>query len=219
MNKVRIFLADVHPIMREGLKYVIQSNPAYEIIGESGDGKDALEKIEKLKPDIALLGISMPVMNGIEVARLTHKYVPKTKIIVFSRHDNEEYVKQMMKHGVKAYILKDDASEELLKGIDEILKGNIFISSRIASKMVSDFYTIQKYKTNKKKSSIFDILTNREIQILKLITEGKPTIKIASLMRLSENTVKAHRANIMKKLNTHKAIDLVKFAIKKGLAD
>jgi DNA-binding NarL/FixJ family response regulator len=219
MNKVRIFLTDDHPVLREGLKYIIKSNPEYEIIGESGDGKEALEKIEKLKPDIALLDISMPTMTGIEVARQIRKYSSKTRIIIFSRYDNEEYVNQVMKYGVKGYILKDDTSEDLLKAIREVLKGNIFMSSSISTKILSDFYQTQKHSVNKKKKSIFDILSNREIEILKLVTEGKPTAMIASLLRISDNTVKAHRANIMKKLNIHKVTDLVKYAIKSGLVE
>ncbi|MFH0976627.1 MAG: response regulator transcription factor [Spirochaetota bacterium] len=219
MNKVRIFLADDHCVLREGLKYVIKSNPDYEIIGESGDGKDTLEKIEKLKPDIVLLDISMPTMTGIEVARQIRKYIPGTRVIIFSRHDNEEYIHQVMKYGVKAYILKDDTSEDVLKAIKEVLKGNIFLSGSISTKIVSDFFTAQKYTRNKKKNSIFDILSNREIEILKLITEGKPTAKIALNLRISENTVKAHRANIMKKLNVHKVTNLVKYAIRSGLVE
>jgi DNA-binding NarL/FixJ family response regulator len=219
MNKVRIFLADDHPVLLEGLKYIIKSNPDYEIIGESGDGKEALDKIEKLKPDIALLDISMPTMTGIEVARQIRKYSSKTRIIIFSRYDNEEYINQVMKYGVKAYILKDDVSEDILKAIREVLKGNIFMSSSISTKIFSDFYLIQKHSLTKKKKSIFDILSNREIEILKLITEGKPTAKIAATLRISDNTVKAHRANIMKKLNIHKVTDLVKYAIKSGLVE
>jgi DNA-binding NarL/FixJ family response regulator len=219
MNKVRIFLTDDHPVLREGLKYIIKSNPDYEIIGESGDGKEALEKIEKLKPDIALLDISMPTMTGIEVARQIRKYSSKTRIIIFSRYDNEEYVNQVMKYGVKAYILKDDTGEDLLKAIKEVLKGNIFMSSSISTKILSDFYQTQKHSVNKKKKSIFDILSNREIEILKLVTEGKPTAMIATTLRIADNTVKAHRANIMKKLNIHKVTDLVKYAIKSGLVE
>ena len=222
MGKVRIFLADDHSVMREGLKYLIKSNTGYDVVGESGDGKEAYEKIEKLKPDIALLDISMPTMTGIELSRQIHKYVPNTRVIIFSRHDDEEYVNQVMKYGAKGYVLKEDTGEDLLKAIKEVLNGNIFVSSSISAKIVNNYYRIQKYSENKKhkkKNSIFDILSNREIEILKLITDGKPTAKIASILRISANTVKVHRANIMKKLNTHKVTDLVKFAIKNGLAD
>ena len=222
MNKVRIFLADDHSILREGMKYLIKTNTGYEVIGESGDGKEALEKIEKLKPDIALLDISMPTMTGIEVTRQIRKYVPRTRVIVFSRHNSEEYVNQVMKHGAKGYVLKDDTGDDLLKAIKEVLLGNIYVSSSISSKIVNNYYRIQKHsgnKKDKKKNSIFDILSNREIEILKLIADGKPTAKIAAILRISVNTVKVHRSNIMKKLNTHKVTDLVKFAIRNGLAD
>jgi DNA-binding NarL/FixJ family response regulator len=219
MNKIRIFLADDHVILREGLRYILNTVPDYQVIGESGDGREALEKIEKLKPDVVILDISMPTMTGIEVSRQLRKYHPEIKIIVLSRHDNEEYVNQLMKYGIHGYILKDNASDDLLKAIAEVLNGNMYLSPRITKNIIEDYLANKKCGIQQGADSIFSKLSIREIEILKLIAEGKSNNQIASLIFISDKTVKVHRANIMKKMGVHKATDLVKVAIKYGLTE
>ncbi|PKL39528.1 MAG: DNA-binding response regulator [Spirochaetae bacterium HGW-Spirochaetae-1] len=221
MKKKKIFLADDHSILRDGLKLILNAEEDFEIVGESGDGREALEMIEKKKPDIVVLDISMPAMSGIEIARHLRRFVPGTKILILSRHDKEEYVKQLLQYGVHGYILKDDASDELIKAIREIFKGNIYLSPRIASNLITEFIMTGVPPRSEKTgdTSSFDILSPREREILKLIAEGGNSREIGTVLRISPQTVKTHRVNIMKKLNIHKVNDLVAYAIKNGFVE
>jgi DNA-binding NarL/FixJ family response regulator len=219
MKKVRIFLADDHAILREGLRYILTSVQDYEIAGESGDGREACEMIERLKPDIAILDISMPSLTGVEVARRILKYRPEVRIIMLSRHDNEEYVRELLDYGVHGYVLKDNAADDLLRAISEVLKGNIYLSPRIISSIVPGRAHAAGGPVTPDAEGPGALLSHREREILKLIAEGKSGSQIASGLFLSENTVKVHRSNIMKKLGIHKTVDLVKYAIKIGLVD
>lgn len=219
MNKIRIFLADDHAILREGLRHIISASPEYEIVGESGDGRDSLEQIERLKPDIVILDISMPTMTGIEISRYLKKYVPHLKIIILSQHNNEEYVKQLLKYGIDGYVLKENASDELLKAITEVLKKNIYLSPEITKKVVSNYMNFEKHTDHNELKFHFSLLSSREREILKLIAEGKSNNEIAVSLFISYQTVKTHRANIMKKLNFHKLSDLIRYAIRSGLIE
>jgi DNA-binding NarL/FixJ family response regulator len=216
-NEVTLFLADDHTIFREGLKLIIEDNLSYKVIGETGDGKEALELLERLKPDIAILDISMPTMSGIDVARYLKKYAPDIKVIILSRHNNEEYVKELLKIGVNGYVLKDDAGNDLLRAIEAVMKNTVYLSPGVATRVVSDYISIPSF--NKSDKSQFQILTGREREVLKLIAEGKCGNDIAECLRISPRTVKVHRANIMKKLNVHKSSELVVYAIKNNLIE
>lgn len=216
MKKARLFLADDHAILREGLVHILSKVPEYDVIGESGDGKEALDRIEKLKPDLAILDVSMPTMTGIEISREIKRYNPGVKILILTQHDNEAYVKQLLKNGIDGYILKENASDELLKAVEVILKGKSYLSPEITKKIVSGFS--EDNGTREDERSPFTVLSNRERVILKLIAEGKSNREIASTFFISDQTVKTHRANIMKKLDIHKLADLVKYAIKCGIA-
>ncbi len=221
INKINIFLADDHTMFRDGLKFILTINTDYVIVGEAANGKEAIDKIEQLHPDLVILDISMPEMTGIEVARQVRKYYPEIKIIILSRHDSEEYVNQVVKYGVHGYILKENASNDLHKAITEVMKGNLFLSSTIMTKIIIDYSKDKHEKAPETElnKSLFATLSNREIEIIKLIAEGKSSKEIASLKRITNATVKVHRANIMGKLNVHKSTDLVKYAIKAGLVD
>ncbi len=216
MKKLRIFIADDHAILREGLCSIIQSVPEYEIIGETGDGREALEKIEQLKPDVVILDISLPSMTGVEVARQLRKYHPEIKIIILTQYDNDEYIEHLMQYGVHGYILKENTSMDLIRAISEVMKNNIYLSPEVTKKMVNNF--VANWQQNDKASgSVIPRLTPRELEILKLIAEGKTNKQISSMLFISGKTVNVHRSNIMKKLNIRKVTDLVIYAIKKGL--
>lgn len=218
-DKVRIFLADDHRILREGLKHIICSEPDFEISGEADDGRKALEMIERDRPNVAIVDISMPGMTGIEVARQVKKFHPEIKVIILSRHDSEEYVNALMKYGVDGYVLKDSAGEDLIRAVREALAGNVYLSPRLIKGLVSELPDPAMSGQRGPRERIFRKLSDREREILKLIAEGKTNKEIASLLFISDKTVKAHRANIMKKLDTHKVSDLVKYAIQKGLIE
>ncbi|MDH5655548.1 MAG: response regulator transcription factor [Spirochaetia bacterium] len=211
MNKWKIFLADDHGILREGVKMILSASNHCEVVGEADDGKAALDQIEKIVPDIAILDISMPSMTGIEVARHLKKSQPSIKIIMLSRHDNEEYVKQLLKFNINGFVLKEEAGDDLLKCIESVMNGKTYLSPRIESQLSGD--------SSSSKDSPFISLTNREREILKLIAEGKSSEEIAKILNISSRTVKVHRANMMKKLNVHKVADMVKYAIKAGMVE
>lgn len=217
---MKIFLADDHSILRDGLKLILDSEEEFNIVGEAGDGREAYEMIEKLKPDVAVLDISMPSMSGIELSRHLKKYLPNMKILILSRHDKDEYVKQVLQFGVEGYILKDDASDELIKAVKEVVKGNLYLSPRLASGIIREAIQFQSdMEEEKNNQSPFEILTPREREVLKLIAEGSNSREIAEILRISPQTVKTHRVNIMRKLDMHKVNDLVAYAIKNGFIE
>jgi DNA-binding NarL/FixJ family response regulator len=218
MNKVKIFLADDHAMVREGLKNILSNQDSFKVIGESGDGRDALSQIEKLKPDIAVIDISLPSMTGIEITRQLKKYQSDIKIIILTRHNNEEYLFELLKYNIDSYLLKDNASEELIHAINEVTEGNAYFSSRITKTIVNNYSEMKKEKT-KKSSRSDDLLSPREKEILKMIAEGMTNKEISSILFISEYTVKAHKTNIMKKLDVHKTNGLIKYAIRTGLIE
>ena len=220
MEKIKLYLADDHAILREGLRHILEGPGNAEIIGESGDGQTALEEIESLKPDMVILDISMPSMTGVEITRRLRRYYPEIKIIILSRHDNLEYVEQLLKHGINGFVLKDDAGKDLLRAMEAIQKDETYLSPRITKQLMSGYKeTGKKAPVNEEAASHFTKLTNREREILKLVAEGNSNEQIAKMLWLSPRTVKIHRQNVMRKLDAHKVTDLVKYAIKAGLIE
>jgi len=219
MTKIKIFLADDHIMFRDGLKYILTENRSCEIIGEAGNGREALEQIHKLKPDIAILDISMPLMTGLEASRMIKKYDKNIKIIILTRHDNEEYVTQAIKYGVNAFILKENAGDDLLKAIEDVMNGNLYLSPKLLTSMVHKGMLSRDKSENDGIKTEKNPLTNREREILKLVAEGKTNNDIAALLRISPKTAKVHRLKIMNKLDIHNVTDLVKYAIKSGMID
>ncbi len=219
MTKIKIFLADDHVILRKGLKHILQEDPAIEIIGEAGDGRDAIEQIDRLKPDIAILDISMPVMSGLEAARIIRKYNKQIKIMILTRHDNEEYVHQSIKSGINAFILKESAGDDLLKAVRDVMAGNIYLSPKIVTNIVKTAMVMADNLNSDNLSAEKELLTNREKEILKLVAEGRSSNEIGSLLRISPKTVKVHRLNIMNKLDIHNMTELVRYAIRSGMIE
>jgi len=195
------------------LRLILSQASGVEIVGEQGDGRIAMEEIDQLKPDLVVLDISLPSLSGVEIARQIRKYHPAMKILVLSRHDNQEYVEQLLKYGVQGYILKEEAGSDLLKALDVIRHGEHSLRPRITKHLVSGM------ERKKSANDPFEILTNREREVLKLVAEGKSNEKIAQALWISAKTVKVHRANIMRKLDIHKVADLVKYAIKAGIIE
>lgn len=219
MKKIKIFIADDHMMFRDGLKYILTENKTCEIIGEAGNGREALDQIHKLKPDIAILDISMPLMTGLEAARMIQKYDKNIKIIILTRHDNEEYVKQAISYGVNGFILKENAGDDLLKAVKDVINGNLYLSPKLLTSMIRKGMLSQGKPEEKEIISEINPLTNREREILKLVAEGKTNNDIAYLLRISPKTAKAHRLKIMNKLNIHNITELVKYAIKSEMID
>ncbi|MGC1404536.1 MAG: response regulator transcription factor [Thermodesulfobacteriota bacterium] len=213
-DKKRIFIAEDHTILREGLKVLLSGNPDFEIVGEASDGLEAISGIEKFSPDLLLIDLSMPRMDGIESIREIKKRQSSTKIIALTVHKTEEYVLATLKAGADGYILKDSTHGDLIVAIKSVLNGKRYLSPGI-SKLVIEGY-LEGKETLKTKSS-WETLTQRERGILKLIGEGYKNKQIADFLCISPKTVEKHRSNLMSKLNLHSTSALTTFALEKGL--
>jgi DNA-binding NarL/FixJ family response regulator len=207
---VRILLADDHQIVRQGLKALLEQK-GFIVAGEAADGHEAIQLAVKLRPDVALLDLVMPLINGINVARTILREFPNTKVILLTMHTEEQYVFDALRAGVSGYVVKTDAATDLAHAIDAVLRGAIFVSSKISGGIV------QAYIENK--GVAVDPLTPRERQVLQLIAEGKTTKEIASLLGISVKTGEAHRTKIMSKLGMHSIAGVVRYAIRHGMID
>ena len=207
----KILLADDHTIVRQGLKLIISSHADLQVIGEAANGREVLELTGKLKPDVILMDVAMPELNGIEATRRVHQISPRTKVLVLSMHKEAVYVREILKAGARGYILKDAIDTELISAIQSVARGDGYISPAISGTLLSDY---RQNITNP-----LDLLSSREREVLQLIAEGKTNKEIATRLNLSVYTVDSHRGKIMEKLNLHSAGELVRFAVKQGLVD
>ena len=214
MGKHSICLAEDHTILREGIKSLLSSNPDFEVVSEAKDGIELLKCLVKDKPELVLLDLSMPKMNGLEVIKEIKKRRPETKMLVLTVHAIEEYVDTALRAGADGYLLKDAGLSELIIAIEAVLAGESYLSSKISNKIIKGFLGVEKPE----KSYMSDFnLTTREWELLKLIAEGYRNKEIAELLFISVKTVEKHRANMMSKLNIHNTAALTVFAIEKGL--
>ena len=213
-KQYRIVIAEDHTILRDGLKALLSSAPDFEIVGEAEDGRDAIRCVERLIPDLVLMDLSMPRMNGMDAIREVKKRYPETKIIALTVHKEEEYVLTTLQAGADGYVLKDATHAELLMAIKNVLMGKPYLSPGVSEKVIEGY--LDGKKTVKDKSA-WQTLTDREREILKLIAEGYKNKEIADYLCISLKTVEKHRANLMKKLDLHNTAALTAFAMKKGL--
>ncbi len=213
-QKVRIVIAEDHTILREGVRSLLASNTNYEIIGEAEDGREAIRCVEKFKPDLILMDLSMPRMNGMEAISEIKKRFKETKILVLTVHKTEEYILSTLKAGADGYILKDSTYAELMMAVKNVLSGRQYISPGISEKVIEGY--LEGRKTLKTRTA-WETLTQREREILKLIAEGYRNKEIADELCISVKTVEKHRANLMEKLNLHNVQALTTIAIEKGL--
>ena len=209
LGKLRIVVADDHTLVRAGLVTLMSRMPDVEIAGEVADGRAALKMVKELQPDIAILDISMPELNGLDAAEKLRHESPKTKVIILSMHANEEYVAQALKAGAAGYLLKDAATTELDMAIRVVAQGQFYLSPSI-SRQVVDTY-LHGGPTG------LDLLSPRQREILQLIAEGKSTREIAETLHLSVKTIETHRAQLMDRLDIHDVAGLIKYALRKGL--
>ncbi|OHC03528.1 MAG: DNA-binding response regulator [Planctomycetes bacterium RIFCSPLOWO2_12_FULL_40_19] len=215
MSKIRVLLADDHTIVRQGLRALLDSQEDIEVVGEAEDGRQAFEKTKELIPDIVVIDITMPNLNGIEATRQIKKLSPEIKVLVLTVHDNEEYIHQILQAGASGYLLKESAVTDLVSAINAVKKGGIFLSPAISKVVVKDYIRHAEEGTGDFDS--LNVLTNREREVLQLIAEGHTNREVAHLLKLSVKTVDVHRSHIMEKLNIHDVTGLVKYSIRKGL--
>jgi two-component system, NarL family, response regulator NreC len=207
---VRILLADDHTIVRQGLKLILSAHTDLEIVGEAANGREAVELADKLRPDIVVMDVQMPELNGIEATKKMVAANPRMKILVLSMHKEAVYVREILRAGARGYILKDAIDTELLSAVRSVAQGDGYISPAVTSALND--------KTKDIKNPL-DSLSAREREVLLLIAEGKTNKEIATRLNLSVYTVDSHRGKIMEKLNLHSAGELVRFAMKNGLVD
>ena len=213
-EKKRIVIAEDHRILREGLKSLLASRPEFEVVGEAEDGLDAISKVRESKPDLVLLDLSMPRLDGLSAIRDIKKVSPETRILALTIHTDEDYVLEAFNEGAHGYCLKDAGRAELLMAIESIFSGKPYFSPGIADKVLEGYL---EGRQRIKSTSAWETITRREREVLKLIGEGYKNKEIADLLFISVKTVEKHRSNIMKKLDLHNAATLTAYAIEKGL--
>ncbi|RME61881.1 MAG: DNA-binding response regulator [Caldilineae bacterium] len=213
MAKIRILLADDHTIVRKGIRSLLDREPAFEVVGEAENGRDAVTLTEQLQPDIVLMDHTMPLLNGLEALRQIKKRRPETKVIVLTMHTNEEYIFQFLQAGAEGYLVKQTAPTDLVEAIRAVHAGQSFLSPAV-SRAVIDEYVRQ---TAPAKTDSLDALTDREREVLQLLAEGYAPGEIAAELHISVKTVGVHRMNIMQKLEINNMADLIKFALRKGI--
>lgn len=213
-SKIRVLLADDHKLMRSGLRMVIERDPLYAVVGEADDGRQAVALAESLKPDVVVMDIGMPNLNGIEAARQITEAHPEIAVIMLSMHSDEAYVLRALRAGARAYLLKDSAEADLSRALEAVGKGKSFFSPA-ASKILLEDYMRKLERAGAEDS--YDLLSPREREILQLVAEGKSSKEIANLLNLSVYTVETHRSNLMQKLNLRGIPELILYAVRKGL--
>ena len=214
MNSVRILLADDHKVVRQGLRKILEESPDWEVVAEAGDGREAVRQAEELKPDVAIIDIAMPLLNGIEATRQIVKRSPSTRVLVLTMHSDEAYVNQILQAGATGYLLKDSADVDLIQAVTAVSKGESFFSPGVARLMLDDYV---RQLADKGVSDRYETLSEREREIFQLIAEGKANKEIAALLSISPSTVETHRARIMEKLDLHSAAEIVLYAVRRGV--
>ena len=213
-ERKKIVIAEDHTILREGLRLLLSSNPDFHVVGEARDGLEAIRAVDALKPDLILMDLSMPRMDGVGAIKEIKKQSPSTKILVLTAHKTEGHILTALKTGADGYILKDATYSELMLAIDNIFSGRSYLSPGISEKVIEGYLEARK---TVKSSTSWDTLTKREREILKMIAEGYKNKEIADYLCVSSKTVEKHRANLMKKLDIHNASSLKALALEKGL--
>ena len=214
MSKLRILLADDHTVVRQGLRKVLEERPDWEVVAEAGDGREAVRQAEELEPDVAILDITMPLLNGVEATRQIVRRSPSTRVLVLTMHSDEAYVNQTLQAGATGYLLKESADVDLIQAVSAVSQGKSFFSPAIARVMLDDYV---RQLADKGITDRYESLSEREREIFQLIAEGKANKEIAAILAISPSTVETHRARIMEKLDLHSAAEIVLYAVRKGV--
>ncbi|MCA9887768.1 MAG: response regulator transcription factor [Anaerolineae bacterium] len=211
---INVLIVDDHAVVRAGIRMLIESDPDLKIVGECENGQEAVDQVEALQPDVVLMDVTMPVMDGVEATRLIKSADGSPSVLAMTIHEGPDYFFQMLQAGASGYVPKRAAPDDLLRAIHVVAEGNVFLEPQVAKELVSD-YLIRVQQGGEKES--YDGLTEREQEVLKLIAEDETNQGIANVLGISVKTVERHRENMMSKLNLHSRIELVKYAIRKGL--
>ena len=217
-EKKTILIVDDHTLFREGLRAIIERHPLYETAGEACNAREAIHLVRKLKPDLALLDISLPDQNGLELIGEIKKVSPRTKVIIVSMHSKIDYIAKAFQAGAAGYVVKDSAADKLQQGIDCVLKGDYFMDSSVSQQVVKKLMGLQT-KNIKITNASYDTLTPREQEIMVLVAEGLSSSEISEKLFISAKTVENHRSSIMRKLDLHSVIEIARYAAKLGIID
>ncbi len=212
----RIFVADDHEVVRRGLCALLQVQPDWEVCGEAGDGREAMEKVQKLKPDVVILDIGMPSLNGLEATRQILRVNPQTKILILTLHDSDQVVREVLNAGARGFLLKSDAARDLVAAVEALRRDKTYFTSKVAA-MVLEGFLKQGTPTAAAAPQTRGRLTPREREIVQLLAEGKSTKEVAVALGLSVKTAETHRSNIMRKLELHSVSDLVLYAVRNNI--
>lgn len=211
MKRIRILLADDHAVVRQGFKMILAEQADMEIVGEAGNGREAVALAESLKPDIVVMDVAMPELNGIEATRRMAEAAPHARVVALSMHKDSVYVREILRAGARGYLLKDSVAGDLVSAVRAVARGEGYISPAVSNAVLDDY---RRHVTNP-----IDTLTSREREVLQMLAEGKTNKEIATILNLSVYTVDAHRGRIMEKLNLHSINEMVRFAVRNGLID
>ncbi len=211
---MRVLLADDHAIVRRGLRSLLETEPNMSVVAEAGDGHEAVRLAEEHHPDVAILDIGMPLMNGIEVAARLRAMDQPPRVVVLSMHTDESYILRALAAGAQAYLLKDSTDEELLPALRAVASGKPFVSAAVSAVLVEDYV---RHLQSRGLTDTFHLLTAREREVLQLLAEGRSNKEVASLLEVGLSTVETHRANLMQKLNLHNTAEIVLYAVRKGI--
>jgi DNA-binding NarL/FixJ family response regulator len=219
MALVRLLVADDHEIVRKGLRAVLETKPDWEVVAEACDGREAVEKAIETKPDVTILDISMPSMNGLEAAQKIMKQVPQTKLLILSIHDSDLLIHSILQAGVRGYLLKSDATRDLVTAVDALLRNKTFFTPRVGQIVLEGY--LGKNGSQSEDSDEIDILrlTVRQREIVQLLAEGKSSKEVAADLGISVKTVETHRANIMQRLGCHSVTELVRYAVRNRIIE
>jgi DNA-binding NarL/FixJ family response regulator len=215
MKTIRILIADDHELVRQGVRHTLQTVPEWEIVGEAANGREAVELSERLQPDVAVLDLSMPELNGLEAIRRIVKTCPQIRILVLSIHDSDILIHEVLGAGAKGYLLKSDAARDLVSAVQALVNGRPFFTAKVSQALLDNFLSSGTSKRPEERSR----LTAREQEIVRLISDSKTNKEIAAVLHISVRTVETHRSNIMEKLGIHSVSDLILYAIRNGLKD
>ena len=214
MTGTTIALADDHIVVRQGLRALLETEPDFRVIGEVGDGLEAVHLVERLQPDVLVLDLMLPGLSGLEVTRLVHRGSPQTRVLILSMYADEAYVLQALKNGAAGYVLKDSSAADLVQAVREVARGRRYLSPPLSERAIERY--AQKAETSTQEDS-YEMLTTREREVLHLAAEGHTNAEIAARLGISPRTVETHRANLMHKLGIHTQTDLVRYALRRGI--
>ena len=216
---LRLLLADDHEIVRKGLRALLEAEPGWQVAAEAADGRDAVEKAQQIKPDIAILDISMPSLNGLEATRQIVKGISQTKVLVLTMHDSDPLIQQVLEAGARGYLLKSDAARDLVAAVDALRLNKTFFTPKVARLVLEGYLDKSPRESASPEVGSSSSLTDRQREIVQLLAEGKSSKEVASALGLSVKTAETHRANIMRRLDCHSVTALVRYAIRNHIIE